>query len=132
VGKATVGELVAQHGGLVEDKGRGHTFMLIVWWVTYQARQRSTRPSSVESKISTLDTLEQLLQGALTFQEFIYTLAPVIENYSEGFQVQHQEWQANTTVAEATAGQAEVESPKVPRTGPQLGHHRSTGGVQHP
>ncbi len=34
-------------------------------------------------KISTLDTLEQLLQGVLTFQEFIDTPAPVIENYSE-------------------------------------------------
>ncbi len=83
-------------------------------------------------EISTLDTLEQLLQGALTFQEFIDTLAPVIGNYSEGFQGQHQEQQANTTVAVATAGQAEVESPKVPRPGPQLDHHRSTGGVQHP
>ncbi len=83
-------------------------------------------------KISTLDMLEQLLQGTLTFQELIDTLAPVIENYSEVFQVQHQEWQANTMVAAATAGQAEVESPKVPRLGPQLGHHRSTGGVQHP
>ena len=61
-------------------------------------------------KISTLDTLEQLLQGVLTFQEFIDTPAPVIENYSEGFQGQHQEWQANTTVAVATAGQAEVEA----------------------
>ena len=30
VGKATVGELVAQHGRLVKDKGRGHTNMLIV------------------------------------------------------------------------------------------------------
>jgi hypothetical protein len=30
VGKATIGELVAQHGGLVKDKGRGHTDMLIV------------------------------------------------------------------------------------------------------
>ena len=78
-------------------------------------------------KISTLDTLEQL-----PFQEFIDTLAPVIENYSEGFQGQHQERQAKTTVVAATAGQAEVESPKVPRPGPQLGHHRSTGGVQHP
>ncbi len=54
--------------------------------------------------------LEQLLQGTLTFQEFIDTPAPVIENYSEGFQGQHQEWQANTTVAAATAGQAEVEA----------------------
>ncbi len=83
-------------------------------------------------KISTLDMLEQLLQGALTFQEFIDTPAPVIENYSEGFQVQHQEQQANTAVAAATAGQAEVESPKIPRPGPQLGHHRSTGSVQQP
>ena len=61
-------------------------------------------------EISTLDTLEQLLQGALTFQEFIDTLAPMIENYSEGFQGQHQERQANTTVVVATAGQAEVEA----------------------
>jgi hypothetical protein len=30
VGKATVGELVAQYGGSVKDKGRGHTNMLIV------------------------------------------------------------------------------------------------------
>ena len=83
-------------------------------------------------EISTLDTLEQLLQGTLTFQEFIDTPAPVIENYSESFQVQHQEQQANTAVAAVTAGQAEVESPKVPRPGPRLGHHRSTGGVQPP
>ncbi len=61
-------------------------------------------------KISTLDTLEHLLQGVLTFQEFIDTLAPVIENYSEGFQGQHQERQANTAVAAATASQAKVEA----------------------
>jgi hypothetical protein len=61
-------------------------------------------------EISTLDMLEQLLQGALTFQEFIDTPAAVIGNYSEGFQGQHQERQANTTVAVATAGQAEVEA----------------------
>jgi hypothetical protein len=59
-------------------------------------------------EISTLDTLEQLLQGALTFQEFIDTPAAMIGNYSEGFQGQHQKWQANTAVAVATAGQAEV------------------------
>jgi hypothetical protein len=61
-------------------------------------------------EISTLDMLEQLLQGALTFQEFIDTPAAVIGNYSEGFQGQHQERQANTAVVVATAGQAEVEA----------------------
>ena len=61
-------------------------------------------------EISTLDTLEQLLQRTLTFQEFIDTPAPVIGNYSEGFQGQHQEWQANTMVVAVTASQAEVEA----------------------
>ena len=76
-------------------------------------------------KISTLDTLEQLLQRTLTFQEFIDTLAPVIENYSEGFQGQHQEQQANTAVAAATAGQAEVEAEN---SSVELPDHRRSQG----
>jgi hypothetical protein len=38
----------------------------------HEAKQRGV-------EISTLDMLEQMLQGALTFQEFIDTLAPVIK-----------------------------------------------------
>ncbi len=76
-------------------------------------------------EISTLDTLEQLLQGALTFQEFIDTPAAVIENYSEGFQGQHQEWQAITTVGVATASQAEV---KAENSSVELPDHQRSQG----
>jgi hypothetical protein len=76
-------------------------------------------------KTSTLDTLEQLLQGTLTFQKFIDTPAPVIENYSEDFQGQHQERQANTAVAAATASQAEVEAANSSLELPD--HQRSQG-----
>ena len=76
-------------------------------------------------KISTLDTVEQLLQGALTFQQFIDTPAPVIENYSESFQGQHQERQANTVVVAATASQAEVEAEN---SSVELPDHRRSQG----
>ncbi len=84
VGQNTVKDLIQIHGGLVGSKIQGNSNLLITRNLPGKVKVQEAERRRV--KIATLDTLTRLLQGQLTFQEFIAIPAPEITEYSAGIQ----------------------------------------------
>ncbi len=84
VGKNAVKDLIQCHRGLVGSKIQGNSDLLIIGNLSGQVKVQEAERRGV--KIATLDTLTRLLQGQLTFQEFIATPAPKITEYSASSQ----------------------------------------------
>jgi hypothetical protein len=84
VGKNAVKDLIQHHRGLIGSKIWGNIDLLIIGHLPGQVKVQEGERRGV--KIATLDTLTRLLQGLLTFQEFIVTPALEITEYSTGSQ----------------------------------------------
>ena len=84
VGKNAVKDLVQRHRGLIGSKIQGNRNLLIIGHLPGQVKVQEAERRGVKSE--TLDTLTRLLQGQLTFQEFIATPTPEITEYSAGSQ----------------------------------------------
>jgi hypothetical protein len=118
VGKAAVAELISRHGGMLSTAARGNRDMLVVGHRPGQTNVFDTKNRSI--KIMDLDGLEQLLSGALSYQEFVLTSPPVISEYSAGFQLEKDMTQPKPGHAQDSG--TPVEAPEHPALPPTRAH----------
>ncbi len=83
MGKPSPKEIIASHGGIVNDKVRGRTNILVIGDRPGKVKVRDAKKRAVQ--IVHIYTLERFLGGTMTFKELIETPSPKITEYSAGY-----------------------------------------------
>ncbi len=104
MGKAQVAAMIQQHGGIIQGAVQGNTDFLIVG--EEPGRKKVEEAIARDTKMVALAMVEQLFEGAISWEEFMQAPSPIITKHSSGFQggAVGQEEVSSKSYAQALAG----------------------------